>query len=82
MSFQLHEIAPTVKVRFDDIQGKLIIYNLHTPIPGFKGEWQKTTEFSSAQEWYESHYAKMKCSEYIEDMIMWFWIDHDVSITK
>lgn len=78
----LHEITPTIKVGFDDIERRLVVHGLYTPIPGFKGEWQKVAEFSSAEEWDKSSYAKMVASEHMDNMITWFWIDNVTQFTQ
>ena len=76
------EIAPDTYIDFDDKNGTISISENQSLIPGFHKIFTKTTTFATAKEWDESPYSKHVRSDYVKDMITWFWIDHDTPITQ
>jgi hypothetical protein len=74
MKVGFHEIAPGVRMSFDDEKRIIIIDELKNPIPGFHGYWEETVIFTDEQSWNQSRFPT-QANKYYSEMAMWFWID-------
>lgn len=75
MKVGAHEITPHIRISFDNEKGTLHVNELKSLIPGFHGKWCEIATFTTKTNWYESIFSKMVTSDYLENMILWFWID-------
>ncbi len=82
----VHEDSLSLGISFD--KEYVVVHEFKRPFAhlpqmrdwGNDGSWQEVARFSIEADWYTSKYSKMLQSEYIEEMILWHFIDQRVDV--
>lgn len=55
----------------------LVLYSFVPFVPHWPehGSWQEGRRFISEKEWHNSQYSKLITDPYLQEMVMWHWID-------
>ncbi|OGN16526.1 MAG: hypothetical protein A3C88_03000 [Candidatus Yanofskybacteria bacterium RIFCSPHIGHO2_02_FULL_50_12] len=75
-----HTAGNHLHIYCDDEKRVLRVATDEPLLPGFRGTFTPLETFSDREAWVASPYFNQIASEYIQDMIEWFWYDlrHDL----